>query len=229
MTTLKAIIFDMDDTLYPESMYVMSGFRAVATWLAKEHEKSADQYFATLKTLFEKGIRGNTFNIWLEQLKITPDAELIQECVTVYREHTPNIKPFNEVVPMLKQIQPNFKIGLLSDGYLRVQQLKFEALDISHYFDSVVFSDEFGHDAWKPSTIPYVEVLKRLNETATSAVYIGDNIIKDFFGAKRLGIQTIWVKRASGEYINSRMPSDSHRPDYIVENLSEIPDIVNQR
>ena len=38
MSGLHAIIFDLDDTLYPERDYVLSGFRAVAQTYAQIHE-----------------------------------------------------------------------------------------------------------------------------------------------------------------------------------------------
>ena len=64
----KAIIFDMDDTLYPERHYVLSGFRAVAKWFEANYGVSYETSGQTLISLFNKGIRGNTFNIWLDQI-----------------------------------------------------------------------------------------------------------------------------------------------------------------
>ena len=44
LSSYEAIIFDLDDTLYPERAYVLSGFHAVAVWgkthLGVVHPKS---------------------------------------------------------------------------------------------------------------------------------------------------------------------------------------------
>ena len=41
MSRLEAVVFDLDDTLYPEADYVLSGFQAVADW-AEVHLGIAD-------------------------------------------------------------------------------------------------------------------------------------------------------------------------------------------
>ena len=34
---MKAVIFDLDDTLFPERTYVLSGFRAVGDWISETY------------------------------------------------------------------------------------------------------------------------------------------------------------------------------------------------
>ena len=53
-------------------------------------------------------------------------------------------------------------MGLLSDGYLEVQQNKFKALDLAVFFDAVLFTDELGRQYWKPHTRPFKVLLQRL-------------------------------------------------------------------
>ena len=73
MPAWQAIVFDLDDTLYPERAYVLSGFRAVAAWAAGELGLPVTQGFAELRRLFDDGVRGDTFNRWLESHGFQPD------------------------------------------------------------------------------------------------------------------------------------------------------------
>ena len=82
---LRALIFDLDDTLYPERTYVISGFRAVAAWAEEHIGIPQKQAFDELCQLFESGIRGNTFNYWLEKHGFNPDrwvSQMVQVSVS---------------------------------------------------------------------------------------------------------------------------------------------------
>src|SRR5213592_4647719 len=86
----RAVVFDLDDTLYPESAYVRSGFRAVAEEAARRYGVSADEAYSELERLFEDGVRGNTFDRWLSARGIDGD---VADLMAAYRAHTPTIDP----------------------------------------------------------------------------------------------------------------------------------------
>ncbi|MCP4363330.1 MAG: HAD family hydrolase [Chloroflexi bacterium] len=225
-TILQAIIFDMDDTLYPECDFVLSGFHAVADWSVVHLGIPAEAGYTELKRLFNAGVRGDTFNQWLYHFGIAADKEIIPQLISVYRDHEPNIMPFPTVPALLKTLHARYKLGLLSDGYLEVQQRKFKALNIAAYLDAVVFSDEWGREAWKPSTKPFTAVLERLGVKASQAVYIADNPKKDFLGANQIGMQTIWLKRAQGEYAGFTPPTFEHVPQITISSWTELQGLL---
>ena len=59
---LKAILFDLDDTLYLERDFVKSGFRAVAWWLQQENGLPEKETFTRLWSMFTSGERGDLFD-----------------------------------------------------------------------------------------------------------------------------------------------------------------------
>jgi putative hydrolase of the HAD superfamily len=61
MSRIRAIIFDIDDTLYPERDYVLSGYRAVADAFAGRLGE-ADAVHARMVALFDTPHRGRVFN-----------------------------------------------------------------------------------------------------------------------------------------------------------------------
>jgi len=218
---IQAIVFDLDDTLYPERAYTLSGFQAVVTWAEEHLGIPHHQGFAELRRLFEEGVRGDTFNRWLESHGFQPD-DWVPQMVQVYREHNPHIEPYPEVPELLQRLRPRYRLGLVSDGYAEVQRRKLAALGLTSCFDALVFSDEWGREAWKPNTWPFETVLERLGVTGPEAIYVADNPHKDFLGARQVGMWTVRVRRSDGLYSHLEPPSSEHAPDVEIETLSEL-------
>ncbi len=220
MARWQAIVFDLDDTLYPERDFVLSGFRAVARWAASRLGIPADAGYGELRGLLDEGVRGSTFNEWLSRRGIATD-EWVPEMIEVYRTHIPDIEPFENVPGILARLRAaRYCLGLLSDGYLDVQRRKLEALGLEPAFDAVVFSDEWGRSAWKPSTKPFEAVLERLGGAhPAGAVYVGDNPSKDFLGARNAGMFSIRVRTLEALYGSLEPESPRHAPDLEIPGL----------
>lgn len=225
MPTLQAIVFDLDDTLYPEHAYVQSGFRAVAAWAERQFGVPSESGSAMLQGLFAFGVRGDTFNRWLESWGLLSDEHLSQ-AVQVYREHRPVISPYPEVNELLPRLHNGYRLGLVSDGYLEVQRNKWTSLGLGAYFDSVVFSDELGRDAWKPSPQPFLALLKKLCVSGEQAVYVADNPRKDFLGARSAGMRTIRVRRPEGLYSVEEPASPASAPELEITTLTQLETVL---
>ena len=107
---IKAIVFDMDDTLYKEKDYVVSGFKAVDDWIKENYEKT-DFYNIAIR-LFNLGERKFLFNKTLEKLDIDYDEKLISKLIEQYRCHKPDIQLLDEADWVLNNLINTVKIGL---------------------------------------------------------------------------------------------------------------------
>ncbi len=223
----RAVVFDLDDTLYPESDYVLSGFRAVATWAAEHLGIPQEIGYESLEGLFRSACRGNTFDRWLALHHVAAGSTMIAELTGIYRDHQPTgLTAFPEVRDVLTQLKRNVSLGIVSDGYLAVQQRKLAALGLAPYFDTVVFSDQWGRGFWKPSQRPFLAVCEQLAVKAENAIYVGDNPHKDFHGARSLGMGTVRVQREEGEHAAAVPVSKLHAPDVTISSLRELPDLL---
>ncbi len=220
----RGIVFDLDDTLYAEREYVLSGFRAVAEWAETTIGLPAAASEAELREMFERGIRGDTFNRWL--LKHGQDATLVERAVRAYREHVPRIEPLAKVLELLEWMRGNYRLGLVSDGYLDVQKAKFAALKLEPYFNAVVFSDQWGREHWKPSVKPFETVAQLLGLQPSELVYVADNPSKDFIGARKAGFATIRLQREGGEYCRLAAQSNDYAPDLVITCLSQLRSLL---
>ncbi len=220
---IRALVFDLDDTLFPEREFVLSGFAAVDEWL--RGTKAISGFLEKASAGFTAGARGNIFDLVLNDLGVGGDCELIRQMVEVYRNHKPRIRLFADAERALEHFSKTRQLGLLTDGYLNVQRRKVTALSIADQFQAIVYSDVFGRQAWKPSSIPYEHVAKALDCAPSECAYVGDNPAKDFVTARRLNWFTIRVRRPGAEHFN--VESDkAHEADKEIASLLELERVL---
>lgn len=220
---IRALVFDLDDTLFPEREFVQSGFKAVDEWLGTTRSIQGFQERAT--AAYDAGVRGHIFNLTLHRLGVWDDPELVRQMVEVYRAHKPTIHLFADAAWALNHFTGRMQLGLLTDGYLAVQQRKVAALGIADRFAAIVFSDEAGREAWKPSPVPYQKVMTLLRHRGNECAYIADNPTKDFVTAKALGWHTIHIHRREAEYATAQVPA-SHQAHETIESLCQLENVL---
>ncbi len=199
----SVLVLDLDDTLFPEKQFVLSGFQEIDRFLL---ERGYSGFFAEARRLFDSGIRGDVFDRVLRSLGVMEAAQLIPELIKIYREHAPTLQLHKDADWTLRFFHKRNQLGLITDGYLLTQKNKVKALGIAHYFDAVVYSDEFGRDHWKPSPTPYMKLKGILGCDHRNCVYVADNPKKDFVTPNKLGWRTIQICRPDGEYAFAQAP-----------------------
>lgn len=192
---LKAIIFDLDDTLYSEKEYVRSGYHKIAGILPQV-ENTADK----LWELFEK--KEPAIDALLRQEGIYSE-ELKQKCVDVYRFQIPKIHLYPGVSEMLCELRSHgYKLGIITDGRPEGQRAKLEALGLEAYVDYIIVTDELGGAEFrKPNPLAFQKMKEQMGCDYGEMCYIGDNIKKDFISPQQLGMRSIWFKNQDGLYV----------------------------
>jgi putative hydrolase of the HAD superfamily len=209
---VRALLFDLDDTLYPEREYTRSGARAVAEYLG---DSAA---LPELLALEDESPAAPLYSRWLAR-RGWDEQRWLPELLAVHRNHAPDIVLEPEVRSLLVRLRGSFLLGLVSDGRLQQQEAKARALGLGPLLDAFVFSDEIGRDCWKPHPAPYRRALELLKVKAAEAVYVGDNPGKDFLGAKRAGMRSIRLRRPGGLHAAAEPSCNEAAP------LDEIADL----
>ena len=185
------LVFDLDDTLYDESTFVLSGFKTVARHLAEKFNLDFDQILMKLQEILDAQGRGTIFDILLRELGLF-NSELLSDCVSLYQGHTPTIEPYFDSVATLELYQDMPKY-LVTDGNPSVQAKKVEALGLAKYFKGIYYSWSFGIEFAKPS-ISCFEMICNLEKVVLSDImYIGDDPSKDFVNLRTQGAITVRV------------------------------------
>ena len=194
MGGLKALVFDLDDTLYPEEAYVQSGFRAVAIYLAAEAGYPESQTFDFLWGEHAAGRRGRIFDTLLAQ-----HQELASQCVAdlvaLYREHRPELALYPGMAAVLREAQARgLQLALISDGPMLSQQRKVEALGLARWFDPILLTDAWGRAFWKPHPRAFLAAQEALGCEGGDLAYLADNPAKDFLAPRQLGWETVRLR-----------------------------------
>jgi len=223
--SIRALLFDLDDTLYEEKQFVKSGFIKVAEFVEDKLKIDKDFFYKILIEIFNGGSRGNIFNLALEKVNIAYRENVIQSMVKIYREHTPKIKLEEDVKALLVKLSGIYSLGIITDGYYEVQKKKVQALGLEEMFDSIIYTDEYGREYWKPDVFGYKLALEKFQIVPGEAVYIGDNPHKDFIGAKEIGITTVRILQQGREYSEVRLDKE-YEADYEIRELHEITNVL---
>ena len=224
LKNVRLIAFDLDDTLFSELSFVKSGFRAVAC-VVEERFPRARNFYDLLWRIFSAGERRSTFDAALQKAGLGESEINVAELLQIYRSHMPCIHLYPDAREIFEALQGKKKIGLITDGYLETQKNKFTALQLEQYVDRAVFTDAAGREAWKPSPWGYQKLMEHFSLQGVECAYVGDNSLKDFFGAKSLAWLTVKVERDEGFYRDSAEGCEG-TADYIVRSLTDLKELI---
>lgn len=191
---LKAVIFDLDDTLYSEKEYVRSGYQKIAE-VIPEVQDAAEK----LWKLFEA--KKPAIDELLRQENIQSD-EIKQLCLLAYRHQIPDIHLYDGVAEMLAELRKQgVKLGIITDGRPEGQRAKLQVLELENMVDHVIVTDEFGGPEFrKPNPIAFQTMKEKLDVEYKTMCYVGDNIKKDFISPEKLGMKSIHFVNPDGLY-----------------------------
>ena len=218
---VKAVVFDLDDTLYMENEFVEYGLKNAANvaetvyGIVNANEK--------IRSLYQES-KANVFDRLVNAEKIKDKEIAVAGLVKAYRNCEPKSLRCNPgVLDLLKTLKKKeMHTGIITDGFADVQKSKIKALGIQEYIDKIVITDELGGvQCRKPNPIGFEKMLKMLDVKPQEMVYIGDNPNKDFAIKKYLPIITARVDVPNGIYRNSEYLYGI-KPDIIVKQIGDI-------
>lgn len=218
------LVFDLDDTLYEEITFVKSGFKQVAKYLQEKHKIPCQESFQLMLECLSKDGRGSIFNKILSQYGLYSKKN-VTKCISIYRNHKPDIKLFKEAESALKRF-PNIPLYIVTDGNKIVQSNKVIGLGLSDKVKFTFITHRYGIKNSKPSPYCFLRICEKEKALPHEVVYIADNPNKDFVGIKPLGFKTVRV--LTGHYKKTRK-SKEYEAEYCINSLSELTkDFINK-
>lgn len=221
-TTLKAVIFDLDDTLYEERQFSRSGFAVVAEHLEQRGIGPRERTAELLDHFHHAEGRQQVFQKLATRLGF-PEG-WVPEIVKLFRSHRPVIEMAADAHELLTRLRATYRLrlGCVTDGWLAVQQRKIEALGVEPLLDALVIADEWGRDFWKPHPKPFHTCCARLGVEPSEALFVGDNPERDMVGAHRAGLTSIRIRRPGGYFEATEFGGTEARPDFEIRQLTEL-------
>lgn len=219
---IKAVVFDLDDTLYPEIDYVKSGFAAVESYVKKNFELNDCQN--ELMRLFIESKIG-VFDRFVNEKQM--NVEVVRQFIEIYRNHIPNIILTDEVKDTLVNLRKKgYALGIITDGRPEGQRAKISALGLNTLVDRIIITDELGGSEYrKPNPKAFELMCIEFGLAPEQMLYVGDNPQKDFAVKEYLPIST--VRYSNGGTIYDGKPYLKNIfPDHTITSISELLMVV---
>jgi putative hydrolase of the HAD superfamily len=217
---IKAVFFDFYNTLVSveDDEYNLKNFEKVrdyviTNWLKSKAdnfpsaEDLREMYFSVIKEIYEESkemypdidlevVWAETF----ERLKIEIPTfilyynhkEKLRSILAIFRESAiKHFEVFEGTIDAIKAIKShNIKIGIISDAQIGYIEAELKRMDIFHFIDCFLFSADFRFR--KPDRRYFEWGLRRLGLNPDEAVFVGDDMFRDIFGAQQVGMHTIF-------------------------------------
>lgn len=212
----QTFFVDLDDTLYLERDYVLSGLSAVARYLAQDG-LSFTVLENWLHRRFLKVGREHIFDRCLAAFDLPCSAKQIETLVSVYRDHEPQLQFLPGAREVLMRLSKIGQVIIVTDGLPSMQAKKCRSLNLARWADSILYCWEY--QAPKPSPVA-LEPLVRCS--AGSSLLIGDNPRHDLCMAEKLQIDAIRVRQ--GRF--AKIPSMPWTAQLEVDSIAELLDYL---
>jgi len=129
--------------------------------------------------------------------------------------------------PLLETLHGNYRLAVVTNTVTMHEHHAWLALNkasLGEFIDAVVTSIDVG--AAKPDGKIYLEALRKLDAKPSEAVMIGNRLKTDIFGAKRLGMKTIYLKW--NDRYDETPRGTEEEPDYTVHKLDEVRSVLQE-
>lgn len=215
----RAIVFDLDDTLYAERRFLLSAFASVAGETERLFHVPAAEAFGVLRRTLVRGHRPIALQVLCARFGLP--MQMVGAFTALIRDHEPRLRLPRASAAVLHELARGWKVGILTNGLPERQARKIAALGLADKVDAIVYACAGGPG--KPESAPFETVLNQLGARAFESVFVGNDPWCDISGARRTGLKTIRVRR--GAYARARI-ARGREADAVVGSLALVPAVA---
>jgi putative hydrolase of the HAD superfamily len=219
----QAILFDLDDTLWPIAPVIAAAESTLYDWLLAHAPKVAQQFSID-------ALRAHRLQLLAQQPEFGLDLGALRRAglraaFAAAGEHEDGVEaamrhffaarnavtPYEDVVPGLHRLRQHVRLGTVSNG-----NADLEVIGLAHHFQVSLAAAHFGKA--KPDPAIFHAACAALGVAPAATVYVGDDLRLDVEGAQQAGLRAVWLNRQG---------SDAHLaagivPDAICSSFEEL-------
>jgi putative hydrolase of the HAD superfamily len=202
---IQAVIFDLDDTLWPLIPLIHDAELALFDWLQNYAPTIAGQHtIASMREWRAQLIPTNPrfeYDLWalrhtmLTQLFLTADTDQTRAtqqadaAMQVFARARNQVSLYADVLPGLTELGQHFQLGSISNGFADLSEI-----GLQRHFKVSLAAHQFG--CAKPDPRIFLAACEALQVAPHQAVYVGDDVRLDVQGAQQAGLAAVWMNRA---------------------------------
>ena len=232
----KTILIDLDDTLWATQQNNKEAIHQLYSekgWSVAYPSFDAfwEIYYPHNELLWHRYRHGeiNKMELTLQRLRVPlepvkayTDEELLEINDLFLQITSRKSGVIPGAIELLQYLKTLYKVVVVSNGFVEVQQQKMSSAGLTQYIDHTVLSEEVGVSK------PYKEIFDRAlsisHTRRAEAIMIGDSWDADIMGAQNSKLKSIWF---NPEHTPPPISIEELRyPVTIVERMDEIPPLL---
>jgi putative hydrolase of the HAD superfamily len=192
---LKAVLFDMDNTLFDFVAVKLIACREILSYLGKE-DKNLKKDPSELFRYFLRGTYGfedyENIRDYMQERNLFTSKEY-RDCCEIYdREKLQNLELYPGVRDTLEELKKiGFRLAIITDADRSHARARLAKVGLLDSFELLVSADMTGTK--KPDPAHFLFALDALGLKPEESLVVGDSIKRDIAPARRLGLRTAYA------------------------------------
>ncbi len=225
---IECIFLDLDDTILDFGTTERKSISRLLTHLGIiPTEEIVRRYSAINLEHWKRLERGeitraqisNRFDVLFGELGVSVSTLRCEELYRQYLSEGTDALP--GALETVAQLHKKYRLFLASNGTASVQAGRLERTGLGAYFEKCFISEELG--ANKPAKAFFERAFAQISDfDPDKAVMVGDSLTSDILGGIHAGMRTCWINP------NHRKGRDDIRPDYEIEGIHQLEDLLAQ-
>ncbi|MDD3448704.1 MAG: HAD family hydrolase [Gammaproteobacteria bacterium] len=230
MDTVRAITFDLDDTLWDNRPVLLAAEAALHAWLEAHYPRitarhSVESLRAERLALAEREPRLRHHMTALRKASLAaaaaaagyPAEPTAAAAFEVFLAARQRVTPYPDVVPAILRLRAaGLVVGALTNGNADVRRI-----GLGHLFAFALQAEEVG--APKPHPRLFEAACERAGVAPGALLHVGDEPETDIAGARAAGVRAVWMNRLG------HPPPAEHRPDAEVRDMDGLLELLGLR
>lgn len=222
--SIRALFFDLDDTLWPITPVIVQAEQVLFAWLAAHAPRVAASYSIDMmrqqriqlmqaRPDLAIDLQALRYQALLDTfIRCDEDPALVTAAMQVFNQARNQVQLFDDVAHCLPHLAKLVKLGSLTNG-----AADLEAIGLAHHFEVSLSAHKIGKA--KPDPHVFLLACEALKLQPEQVAYIGDDLRLDVEGAQKAGLTGIWLNRQ-----NQQAPAElGHiQPDATFTNLHDL-------
>ena len=249
---IKAILFDVHGTIIDKGKdkdkILTSARENVVSFLNRHGYKVTDAGYHTVWLLnlkkhrqeweelnevsFYEWYRGILSDLKIDRCDETFIDELSEQWIAGFSSSTTEISPAKEVLTELKN---KFLLGAVSNSLGKNTRVDLAITGFIELFDVIVTSSEVGKR--KPHPFIFEYALKQLEVKPSEAIFVGDDIYEDIYGAKQVGMKTVlianqdplkYLSNSERADVLAKAKTENNEPDARIDTMENLAKVLSK-
>lgn len=226
MQRIKAISFDLDDTLWECEPVIHKAETSMLSYMAERCDIVRDRYtmtqFLEKKSAFmqeNEHLHGDVTRmrraLLEDMLKDSDPAHLsVEDTFQHFYQVRSEVTLYKDVLVGLQRLAKHYPLAALTNGNADLSQIGIAPLFAEIHYATLECPA-------KPAAHMFHKTCKNLGIEPYQLLHVGDNPHTDIEGARLAGARTVWIKRFPMTW-----PTELATADYEIENLDQLIDLM---